>query len=107
MLCGPDTIEWSVDSLKRTLRPKGDFTINVADITQPNDASSSSSAPEASTSSIKTRGKGGKVDTMDWLREALVALDQSQRLKFMELTTGLAVLTPDKVSARASEREQH
>jgi hypothetical protein len=84
MLCGPDTIEWSVDSLKRTLRAKGDFNIRVSEL-------------KGVTDEHKIEPKEGKVDTMDWLRQCLVELDQSQRLKFMELTTGLRLLAPDQV----------
>ena len=46
------------------------------------------------------KGAGGlDEDTLRWLREELVALPQAQRLLFMELTTGLRVLTNDKARA--------
>jgi len=80
LLCGPDTIEWTEESLKRKhLRPKGDFKLPPS--------------------------QGGH-DTLGWLRVELVELDQQQRLRFMELTTGLRVLTPDKVITvrRTNER---
>ena len=70
MFCGPETVQWSVESLRKTLRPEGDFGAVVG---------------------------GARVDTLDWLREELVALPQAARLNFLELTTGLPVLTPDKV----------
>lgn len=87
MLCGPNTIEWSVETLKRTLRPKGDFTIRASEVI-------GQRLPEER----DKVSQGEMVDTMDWLREALVELDQPQRLKFMELTTGLGLLTSDEVS---------
>jgi hypothetical protein len=94
LLCGPDTVEWSFDSLKKILRAKGDFVIRASEVVQSEDGD------------VIDVPKDGKIDTLDWLREALVSLDQSQRLKFMELTTGLRLLTPDKVITvrKTSER---
>jgi len=104
MLCGPDSIDWTLDSLKRILRPKGDFLINISDVESLTDSPSSSSSSSVST--LLDQKTNTKIDTLDWLREALVALDQPQRLKFMELTTGLRLLTPDKAITvrRTSER---
>eukprot|EP00615_Pteridomonas_danica_P019585 CAMPEP_0114396960 /NCGR_PEP_ID=MMETSP0102-20121206/13914_1 /TAXON_ID=38822 ORGANISM="Pteridomonas danica, Strain PT" /NCGR_SAMPLE_ID=MMETSP0102 /ASSEMBLY_ACC=CAM_ASM_000212 /LENGTH=1363 /DNA_ID=CAMNT_0001557849 /DNA_START=31 /DNA_END=4123 /DNA_ORIENTATION=- len=65
LFCGPDTIDWTEESLLKILRPTGGLT--------------------------------QQEDTMKWLRAELVAMPQALRLDFMELTSGLRLLTPDKV----------
>jgi len=65
LFCGPDTVEWSEQSLRKTLRPTG--------------------------------GLKEDENTMVWLRQELVNMPQPKRLDFMELTTGMRFLAPDKV----------
>lgn len=68
LVCGPNTIEWTEDSLRKLLRPQ----------VQP--------------------GGGGLVDdepTMVWLREILVEMPQTSRRSFVDFVTALPRLKPD------------
>jgi hypothetical protein len=103
LLAGPDQVEWTTESLKRILRPKGDFVLPASSSSSSGSRSSSSSssplrrrALSASSPSCSNSSHSG-VDTLEWLRDELVALSQPDRLKFLELTTGVRCLTPDKV----------
>jgi hypothetical protein len=89
LLCGDSNraVEWDDESLRKTLRPKGDFR-------RPK-SSSSTAVPPSFGGGLGAPGGGGGEDTLDWLRLELVALGPRDRLRFLELTTGVrAPLAP-------------
>ena len=123
---GPGRVEWTDESLKKILRPKGDFVLSAASGGSRGSGAGGGSSSAASASPLRRRtassgsgsnsgatsgaggggssgsaggggASGGGVDTLEWLRQELVLLAQPDRLRFLELTTGVRCLTPDKV----------
>ena len=85
LLCGPDEVTWDEASLRTSLHPVGDFKL-------PRGAGGGTGGGGGGTGG----GEKEERDTLVWLRRWLVSLGQPDRLRFVELATGQALLPPGR-----------